>query len=288
MHVFVTGATGWVGSAIVDDMIAAGHEVTGLARSAQKAVSLARAGAHVVLGTVDDVDVLRSAATACDAVIHTAFDHDFSRFAASAEQDRLAIEALGGALKRSGRPLIVTSGLSGLRKDAVETDAPSPSSPRRSEAAANSLSEQGVHVATVRLAPSVHGAGDHGFVPILIRLAREKNVSAYIGDGRNCWSAVRREDAARVYRLALETGATERVYHAVAENSLPFRDIAEAIGRRIGVRAVSSDRRHFGWFAGMAGADMSASSRLTQDVLGWKPAGPELIPCLDHPSYYID
>lgn len=286
MHVFVTGATGWVGSAVVEDLLAAGHEVTGLARSTEKAASLAAAGAKVVHATLDDLDTLRSVAAAADAVIHTAFNHDFSKFIENAEQDRRVIEALGSALEASSRPLLVTSGLSGLPRGATEADLPNPASPRKSEEAARAVAARGVRVATVRLAPSVHGLGDHGFVPILIRTARQKGVSAYLGEGQNCWSGVYRRDAARVYRLALEQGVTESVYHAVADEAVSFRAIADVIGSRLGLPVASRDRDHFGWFANMAGADMSVSSARTRELLGWKPQGPSLLVDLDQPGYY--
>lgn len=286
MHVFVTGATGWVGSAVVEDLLAAGHEVTGLARSAEKAASLAAAGAKIVHATLDDLDTLRSVASAADAVIHTAFNHDFSKFIENAEQDRRVIEALGNSLEESGRPLLVTSGLSGLPRGATEADLPNPASPRKSEEAARAVAARGVRVATVRLAPSVHGLGDHGFVPILIRTAQQKGVSAYLGEGQNFWSGVYRQDAARVYRIALEQGVTESIYHAVADQAVSFRAIADVIGNRLGLPVASRDRDHFGWFANMAGADMSVSSARTRERLGWKPQGPSLLIDLDQPGYY--
>ncbi|WP_353120560.1 SDR family oxidoreductase [Nitratidesulfovibrio sp.] len=288
MHVFVTGATGWVGSAVVRELIGAGHQVTGLARSADKATALAATGVGVLLATLDDADALRAAAAAADAVVHTAFNHDFSRFMESCEQDRRVIETLASALSGSARPLLVTSGLSGLPRGATEATRTNPAMPRKSEAEARASAERGVRVATVRLAPSVHGLGDHGFVSFLIRLAKQKGVSAYIGDGQNCWSGVFRLDAARVYRLALEQGVTEPVYHAVADEAVPFKAIAELIGRRLNLPVAPRDREHFGWFANMAGADMSVSSARTRALLGWTPQGPHLLADLDQPGYYAD
>lgn len=286
MHVFVTGATGWVGSAVVQDLIGAGHQVTGLARNDEKAARLAASGATVLRATLDDLDALKNAASTADAVIHTAFNHDFSKFPESAAQDQRVIEALGSALEGSERPLLVTSGLSGLPAGATEADLPDPASPRRSEVDARALKERGVRVATVRLAPSVHGIGDHGFIPIVIRLAREKGVSAYIGDGQNKWSGVYRLDAAKVYRLALEQGVTEAVYHAVADEAVPFRDIASIIGRRLNLPVEPREREHFGWFATMAGGNMAASSARTRALLGWNPTGPSLLADLEQPTYY--
>lgn len=286
MHVFVTGATGWVGSAVVDDLIGAGHQVTGLVRSEDKAAALAASGVRVVRGTLADIEVLRRAADAADAVVHTAFEHDFSRFAENCEQDRRVIEALGASLRGSARPLLVTSGLLGLAPGAHETDLPNSASPRKSESAARALAEQGVRAATVRLAPSVHGLGDHGFVPILVRMAKQTGVSAYLGEGGNRWSGVHRRDAARVYRLALESGVTSPVYHAVADEAVAFKAIAETIGKRLGVPVESRDREHFGWFAMMAGADMSVSSAYTRELLDWTPQGPGLLADIDQPGYY--
>lgn len=286
MNVFVTGATGWIGSAVVQDLIGAGHQVTGLARNDEKAARLAASGATVLRATLDDLDALKNAASTADAVIHTAFNHDFSKFPESAAQDQRVIEALGSALEGSERPLLVTSGLSGLPAGATEADLPDPASPRRSEVAARALKERGVRVATVRLAPSVHGIGDHGFIPIVIRLAREKGVSAYIGDGQNTWSGVYRLDVAKVYRLALEQGVTEAVYHAVADEAVPFRNIASIIGRRLGLPVELREREHFGWFATMAGGNMAASSARTRALLGWNPTGPSLLADLEQPAYY--
>jgi len=290
MHVFVTGATGWVGATVVEDLIGAGHRVTGLTRSEAKAGALAAAGATVLHGTLDDLDVLRDAAQAADAVIHTAFSHDFANIAASAAQDSRAIETLGAALEGSDRPLLVTSGVAMLApgRVATEQDVPQviPNWPRKSEEAARALAGRGVRAAVVRLAPSVHGLGDHGFIPILIRHARDKGVSAYVGDGLNRWPGVHRLDAARVYRLALEQGATESAYHAIADEGVAFRDIAEVIGRRLGIPVESRGPDHFGWFGGFAGADMPASSARTRDVLGWTPTGPDLLSDIDQAGYY--
>lgn len=289
MHVFVTGATGWVGSAVVEELVSAGHQVTGLSRSEDKAAALAATGAKVVRATLDDLDALRSNVSVVDAVIHTAFNHDFSKFAENAEQDRRAIETLGSTLEDSDRPLLVTSGLAVLAQGraATEADAPNPASPRKSESAAKALAERGVRVTTVRLAPSVHGLGDHhGFIPILIGLARKTGVSAYLGEGLNRWAGVHRSDAARLYRLVLEQGATESVYHAVGDEGVMFKEIAEVIGRRLSLPVESRPREHFGWFATFAGADMSASSERTRTLLGWKPTGPDLLSDIDQPGYF--
>ncbi len=291
MRVFVTGATGWVGSAVVEELVGDGHQVVGLARSDDKAAALAATGAEALRGTLDDLDTLRSAASAADAVIHTAFNHDFSRFAESCEQDRRAIEILGGALEGSDRPLLVTGGVALLAPGRVATEADTPLSdpsyPRKSEAVARALAERGVRATTVRLSPSVHGLGEqHGFIPILIGLAREKGVSAYIGEGRNHWPGVHRLDAARLYRLILEQGVIEAAYHAVADEGVPFKAIAEVIGRRLGLPVESRGQEHFGWFADFAGADMPASSERTRALLGWTPTGPDLLTDIDQPGYY--
>lgn len=295
MRIFVTGATGFIGSAVVKELLDAGHKVRGLARSDGKAAALAATGAEVWRGSLEDLDGLKKTAASADGVIHLGFNHDFSRIAENCELDRRTIEALGEALRGSDRPLLVTHGLAMLTQGraATEADVPPPVSatyPRASEAAAVEQAQRGVHTEVIRLPASVHGLGDHAFVPYLIQLAREKGVSAYIGDGMNRWPAVHRVDAAHLYRLALENGSPGGRYHAVADEGVPLKGIATLIGRHLNAPVVSKTpdeaAGHFGWFAMFAGMDMPASSEQTRHQLGWEPTQPGLIADLDAGHYF--
>jgi nucleoside-diphosphate-sugar epimerase len=291
MRIFLTGATGFIGSALVPELIKAGHQVLGLARSDAGAESLAAAGADVHRGDLEDVDSLARGAAKSDAVIHTGFIHDFSRFKEVCETDRRAIEALASPLAGSNRPLIITSG-TGMGNAGAGTPAsedhfdPSHPNPRAvSEITAASVAARGVDVRVVRL-PQVHDPLKQGLITYLVDLAREKGVSAYVGEGRNRWPAVHRFAAAQLYRLALEKGYAGARYHAVAEEGVPLQAIAEAVGRRLKVPVLSKSPEeagaHFGWLAMFAAVDMPASSALTQKRLGWRPTGPRLIADLDH------
>lgn len=291
MRVFVTGATGWVGSVVVDELLGAGHQVLGLSRSQDKAAVLAGKGADVLHGTLDDLDQLAAAAGNADAVIHLAFNHDFSKYAENSEQDRRAIEAMGKALVGTNKPILVTTGLAMLAPGRVATEADMPplSDPnyiRKTEAAAATLAERSVRVGTIRLATTVHGIGDPAFMAMLARFAREKGVSAYISDGANRWPAVHVSDAGRLYRLALEAGVPARVYHATAEEGVAFRAIAEAIGRALDLPVEPRSREHFGWLAGFVGADAVVSSTRTRELTGWEPTGPTLLADLAQPAYF--
>jgi nucleoside-diphosphate-sugar epimerase len=299
MRVFVTGATGFIGSAVVKELIGAGHQVLGMARSDTGAKALEAAGAQVHRGDLEDLESLRSGAAAADGVIHTAFNHDFSKFEANCETDRRAIEALGEAITGSDRPLIITSG-TGMgsaapgelaTEDHFDPNHPNPR--KSSELAGASVAARGANVSVVRL-PQVHNTAKQGLITYAIAIAREKGVSAYVGDGRNRWPAVHVLDTARLYRLALEKNAAARQtagvrYHAVAEEGVPVRDVAEVIGRglKVPVAALSPEEaaKHFGWLGFFVGLDMPASSALTQELLGWHPTGPGLIADLERVRY---
>jgi nucleoside-diphosphate-sugar epimerase len=285
MRVFVTGASGFVGSAIVKELLQAGHTVLGMVRSESAADALVKAGAESYFGNLDDLESIKKGAAQCDAVIHTAFNHDFSRYMASCEEDRQVILALGSVLAGSNRPLVITSGVGILRKDGqfTENDAHPGAdiSPRAaSEEAAHAVAQQGVSSYIVRLPATVHAKGDHGFVPMVIGMAKEKGQSVYIGEGNNRWPAVHRLDAAVVYRLIIEKQPQQKVYHAVAEEGISFKQIATAIGKGLTLPTVSKDgadaEAHFGWFKHFAGMDCSASSAQSRKTLGWEPKHPTL------------
>jgi nucleoside-diphosphate-sugar epimerase len=296
MRVFVTGATGFIGSATVRELIDAGHQVLGLARSDEAAAALTGAGAEVHRGSLEDLDSLRTGTAAADGVIHTAYIHDFSQMEHAAQADLRAVETMGAVLEGTERPLVVTSGTALVRPGTVvtEEDWPDPSvafHPRFATAvAARELADRGVRSSIVRPGASVHGEGDHGFVPFLIDVAREKCVSAYIGDGSNRWPAVHRLDTGHLYRLALENAPAGSVLHAVADEGVPTREIAEVIGGHLGVPVISLSpgdaQDHFGWMALFWSLDVPASSALTQERMGWTPKHIGLIADLELGHYF--
>ena len=295
MRVFVTGASGWIGSAVVYELIDAGHQVTGLARSDASAAAVANAGAEVVRGSLDDLGTLSRAAAEADGVIHTAYIHDFSQMEAAAATDRDVIETLGKALAGSDRPLVITTGTGVLQPGHPVTeddrhDPATPGHPRRdNETVALGLKDQGVRVSIIRPAPSVHGDGDHGFVARLVEIAREQGASAYVGDGANRWAAVHRFDAANLYRLALEQSPGGSIYHAVGEEGVATRDIAEVIARQLSLPLVSvapdHATDHFGWLGAFFSWDAPASNALTRERLGWEPTHQGLIADLEAGFY---
>lgn len=295
MHVFVTGASGWIGSAAVAELIGAGHEVTGLARSDASAAALTSAGATPHRGSLDDLDSLRSGAEAADGVVHLAFNHDFSDYVGAGRTERAAVTALGDVLAGSGRPLLLAAGVAGLSTGvATEQDVPAfsgPDAPRGgSEGLALEYAARGVRSISVRFAPTVHGEGDHGFIATIVAAARRTGVAGYVGDGGNRWSAVARADAARVVRLALEQAPAGTVAHAVGEEGITTADIAAEIGRGLDLPTASIDPdaavEHFGWIGRFFGMNAAASSAATQSLLGWSPTGPSLLSDLRAGYYY--
>ncbi|WP_421760105.1 SDR family oxidoreductase [Devosia sp.] len=289
MRVFVTGATGFVGSAVVKELLSTGHQVLGLTRSEAGAEALFAAGAEVHRGNIDDLESLRVGATGVDGVIHTAFNHNFSTYLANCAADLEIIKALGAPLAGSGRPLIVTAG-TGFSADGVRVPDYAAHPRLTSEGAAAAVAGTGVNVSVMRLPPSVHGEGDHGFIPMIIRSAREKGISAYLGDGQNRWPSVHRLDAARLFRLALEKAEPEAWYHGVADEGVAFKDIAGVIGRQLGVPVVSltpdEAAAHFGFLAGFAGMDLPSSSAATRASLGWQPVESDLLADLGEGHYF--
>lgn len=294
MRIFLTGATGFIGSALVPELIQAGHQVIGMTRSDAGAQALEAAGADPHLGTLEDVDSMKRGAEKADAVIHAAFDHDFSRFAENCEKDKRAIAALGSVLAGSDRPLLITSGTgvgSGEHGEPASEDVFNTSHPNPrigSEIAGNTLLDAGVNVSVMRL-PQVHNPLKQGLITPLIAIAREKGTLAYVGDGRNRWPAGHLSDVVRLYRLAIEKAEAGARYHAVGEEGISSRDIAESLGRGLALPVVSitaeQAQAHFGWMALFVGLDMPASSALTQARLRWRPSGPSLISDLDQARY---
>jgi nucleoside-diphosphate-sugar epimerase len=306
MRVFVTGASGWIGSAVVPELIGAGHQVVGLARSDGSAAALIGAGAEVQRGTLDDLDGLRSAAAASDGVIHLAFKHDIAfsgGFEAAAAADRRVVETFAEAIEGSDRPLVIASGTLGVAPGRVATErdgheidqtqahlVSGPDIRRGTARLTLSLAAHGVRSSILRLPPTVHGDGDHGFLATLVDIARAKGVSGYIGDGSNRWPAVHRTDAARLFRLALDKAPAGSTLQAIGDEGVPIHDIAEVIGRHLNVPVVAISPEdageHFAWLAGFLGVDSPASSALTRELLGWQPTGPGLIEDLEQGHYF--
>jgi nucleoside-diphosphate-sugar epimerase len=295
MRVFVTGASGWIGTAVVGELLAAGHEVSGLARSAESAAKLQAKGVQVRRGDLDDLAGIRAGAEAADAVIHLANKHDFADQAASNAAERGAVQAIGDALAGSGRPFLLASGVAGLAQGRPVTEADAspfhgPASPRGgAENLALEFADRGVHPVSLRFSPTVHGTGDHGFIAHLSAIAREKGVAGYPGDGTNRWAAVHVTDAARMVVLGLEKAPAGSRLHAVAEEGVPTKEIAEAIGRAFDLPVASIDAGdvpdHFGWIGGFFAMDLAATSTATRELLGWTPAGRTLIEDLDGGAY---
>jgi nucleoside-diphosphate-sugar epimerase len=304
MRVFITGASGWIGSAVVPEVIAAGHQVVGLARSESSAAALTKAGAEVRRGSIDDLGTLGEAAAESDGVLHLAFKHDIAfsgGFEAAAEADRRAIDTFGEALAGSDRPFVIASGLLGLApgRIATEEDGQEPvraggrtglDQRRANGQATTALADRGVRSSVVRLPPTVHGDGDQGFLSTVIAVAREKGFSGYIADGANRWPAVHVSDASRLFRLALEGAPAGSTLHAVGDEAVPIRAVAEVIGQQLDlpVAPVTADDAagHFGWIAGLLGVDGPASGAHTREQLSWQPTGPGLIEDLRMGHYF--
>jgi nucleoside-diphosphate-sugar epimerase len=295
MHVFVTGASGWIGSATVDELLATGHKVTGLARSDASAAALESKGVHVRRGDLDDLDSIRAGAEEAEAVIHLANKHDFVNPAVSAAAERAAVQTIGDTLAGTGRPFLLASGVAGLvqGRPATEDDASQAHGPNSPRGGAENLAleyvERGVHSVSLRFSPTVHGTGDHGFIAVIAAVAREKGVSGYPGDGTNRWAAVHRSDAARLVTLGLEKAPAGALLHAVAEPGVPTREIAEAIGRAFDLPVASiapeDVQDHFGWIGTFFAMNLNATSARTQELLGWTPTGPTLVEDIDAGAY---
>lgn len=291
MKVFVTGASGFIGSATVRELVGTGHQVVGLARSDAAAETVRAAGAQVLRGTLDDLDTLKEGAAAADGVAHLAFIHDFTDFAKGCRADQRAIEALGSALAGTNKPLVVTSAVFGLAsKPGSEDDAAPEGGPRTSEPTAFGFASQGVRAMAIRLSPSVHGDGDHGFVPQIIDVARKQKRAVYVGDGQNRWPGVHRLDAAKLFRLALEKGTAGARYHGVADEGVAIRSLAEVIGRRLGVPVASVSAEEAGAALGFLGQvlamDAATSSAKTRSGLGWTPTQVGLLEDIERGSYF--